>query len=467
MSSIIDRIDLEKISAPSMNSVRYGDDINNIFRKINSNFEKIANSGFLRGKQGESITVNRIELTEDSEWLNAIKSTIEYKYSKNETALQDLNGIRWFDGLINQNIYLYNTVVDSESDNKRSVSMLPFTLKDVRFSNPENLQYIRDKSLPIEEVSCVIGFNGDYDTLDNPIIELVDTLPTLYFDTNINYFCWKIWGNKTGLVANGPTGAAGANGDLLITIRGARVNTSQNTYYIESVLSNGNPIPVDKKNIAKYANKPTIVLPNTSEEIQDSKPVGFWVSNLNISGDRLIAVCDAYNNILTDLSLHSGIVGRIDPESSGKTGEIFNDYKNNQSRGKFSHAEGQGTTTSNIAEHACGRYNKSNTGGETNNQTIYSIGIGLVPESRKNAIEVMMNGDFYLNGVGGYVGDNPQTSQTVQQVIANAHAASINARNSIQATDDGIFIVMDGVKYKLSIPASRKSQEIALKLTQV
>ena len=84
--------------------------------------------------------------------------------------------------------------------------------------------------------------------------------------------------------------------------------------------------------------------------------------------------------------------------------------------GFASHTEGENTIASNYAEHAQGNLNISNTGATTDKQTIHSIGIGA-NGARKNAQEVMQNGDHYIFGIGGYDGTNIDTAQTLQQVI--------------------------------------------------
>ena len=75
------------------------------------------------------------------------------------------------------------------------------------------------------------------------------------------------------------------------------------------------------------------------------------------------------------------------------------------SGGRSSHAEGDSTITNNVAEHAEGSYNKSHSikDGDTLN-TIHSIGIGTSMSNRKNAVEVMDNGNMYILNVGGYDG---------------------------------------------------------------
>lgn len=87
--------------------------------------------------------------------------------------------------------------------------------------------------------------------------------------------------------------------------------------------------------------------------------------------------------------------------------------------GRASHSEGVDTEANNYVEHAQGQYNISHTseeefGSELN--TIHSIGIGTYAE-RKNAQEVMQNGDYYVYGIGGYLGTNINEAKTLQKVI--------------------------------------------------
>ena len=110
-----------------------------------------------------------------------------------------------------------------------------------------------------------------------------------------------------------------------------------------------------------------------------------------------------------------------DPSKTGKKtaegGEVFNDYESNQAKGSFSHTQGQGTLAQNQAEHAQGLYNRSNTGTSDGDRTIHSIGIGTSGSDRKNAVEVMRNGDTYIKGIGGYDGTNPSAAETLPAVM--------------------------------------------------
>ncbi len=154
-------------------------------------------------------------------------------------------------------------------------------------------------------------------------------------------------------------------------------------------------------------------------------------------------------------------IGGVGKPGEGKDAEIFNDYTNNQATGKWSHAEGgetiadgdyshaegyataangysshaEGSSTTasganshaegnntqaqNDVEHAEGSYNKSNA------TTRHSVGIGTSDDDRKNAFEIMANGDIYVYGLGGYDGTNAldEAAKTLQTVLAELQSA--------------------------------------------
>ena len=83
------------------------------------------------------------------------------------------------------------------------------------------------------------------------------------------------------------------------------------------------------------------------------------------------------------------------------------------------------TVARNFAETALGISNKSHKGDSADKQTLFSIGNGTQwfndwgTAKQKNAMEVMKNGDVYIEGVGGYDGINDGfTAQSVQDVIS-------------------------------------------------
>ena len=136
--------------------------------------------------------------------------------------------------------------------------------------------------------------------------------------------------------------------------------------------------------------------------------------------------------------------------------------------GSGSHAEGYRTIAKNYYEHAEGSYNVSNQGiqsfGKSTN-TIHSVGIGTADDARKNAFEIMQNGDAYLYGIGSYTGANYSSASTLQSVINgklsgvsfNGVDASVtNGVAAITATipPDKVFIIpvtKNGTSYTTTV----------------
>ena len=84
-------------------------------------------------------------------------------------------------------------------------------------------------------------------------------------------------------------------------------------------------------------------------------------------------------------------------------------------------AAGEGAVVRNDSEIAVGRFNKStknsdNYGNEGN--TAFSVGIGESTDNRKNAVEVMQNGDVYVKGIGKYDGTNPTESSDLATILS-------------------------------------------------
>ena len=91
----------------------------------------------------------------------------------------------------------------------------------------------------------------------------------------------------------------------------------------------------------------------------------------------------------------------------------------------YTHSEGYHTTASNESEHAEGRYNVTHSATTTHGysgNTQHSVGIGTSDNDRKNAFEIMQNGDVHIIGIGGYDGTNAAQSgvKTLQQILIDA-----------------------------------------------
>lgn len=89
----------------------------------------------------------------------------------------------------------------------------------------------------------------------------------------------------------------------------------------------------------------------------------------------------------------------------------------NIAKGDYSHVEGLVTTANNESEHAEGSFNASHNGNTSSEKTMHSVGIGTGLNDRKNAHEIMANGDHYIYGIGGYNGNDIINVKSLQEVI--------------------------------------------------
>lgn len=169
--------------------------------------------------------------------------------------------------------------------------------------------------------------------------------------------------------------------------------------------------------------------------------------NIDITNDTISAEGYVYNtttgsfvegdrNIVDELGTTytkptaTGIMAHAEGGNSNASGNCSHtEGRNTTASGTNSHAEGLYTKAQNYVEHAQGSYNNSHktasnaasTWQGDGNHTLHSIGIGTANNARKNAVEVMQNGDVYIFGVGDYDGTKTKTQddkvQTLQDVI--------------------------------------------------
>lgn len=106
------------------------------------------------------------------------------------------------------------------------------------------------------------------------------------------------------------------------------------------------------------------------------------------------------NNLLKFFQDGKEISSTFSPVKKGagnNSAVLIGDTQN--ANGEYSFAEGQNTIANNRSEHAMGEFNEShhlnNTFGSSGN-TLFSIGNGTSATNRKNALEVMQNGDIYI-----------------------------------------------------------------------
>lgn len=157
-----------------------------------------------------------------------------------------------------------------------------------------------------------------------------------------------------------------------------------------------------------------------AELIEDVKRNIFADSKKHITPESLINV---FISVIENLVGSEDIDKIKSPFYSG-VGENSIESNSNQALGESSVAEGKHNYSKNASEISQGQFNKSTKNstvfGDSKN-TIYSLGIGTSNENRKNAIEVMQNGDIYIIGLGGYDGMNAGCDgvKTLQQVLTD------------------------------------------------
>ena len=145
--------------------------------------------------------------------------------------------------------------------------------------------------------------------------------------------------------------------------------------------------------------------------------VGMKLISLNGEdvSDQDITITAVYSNGSKWFSLSSklGIGNKKTATVEFEYDETVTEYPDVGAKAEGSHVEGISTNATNKGEHAGGRYNLSNYG------TVFSIGIGTAENDRKNAVEVMGNGNLYVIGIGGYNGKNAEAPGvlTLQQVL--------------------------------------------------
>jgi len=109
-----------------------------------------------------------------------------------------------------------------------------------------------------------------------------------------------------------------------------------------------------------------------------------------------------------------------------------------------SFATGYGTITKNNYEHTSGKYNVSNTGSTTADETLFSVGNGTANNARHNAFEIRQNGDIYLT--------SGSTDIKLQDYLGGGGSSYTAGR--------GIDITNDTISFNLGVSASTGTNSI-------
>ena len=204
-------IRLHEINIPALNSVGYADGLYSALTAIEDNQSILANSDLWRGDRGDSVEIEKIELSQTPELLESLKTAI-----KNGTEPKPINNVNWDDllydvnGNPNTHIYIINkTEVVNGREVKTPMSSLYYTFVDGRFVNNRVGNLTSADFGEESDLSCILVYeDGEFKRLNN-------VFPTMYFENGYG-LCWMVNGQKTGLPVQGVPGKDGRNSDILI-----------------------------------------------------------------------------------------------------------------------------------------------------------------------------------------------------------------------------------------------------------
>lgn len=123
---------------------------------------------------------------------------------------------------------------------------------------------------------------------------------------------------------------------------------------------------------------------------------GSLLTNNNIINKNLLAFDNegVYKLPLTETTIKllntTGLL--VGGKGFGTSAEVFNDYANNQAKGSFAHAEGEGTQANSDHMHAQGRYNASTEG------LLHVVGNGTSTEDLSDAHTLDEEGNAWFAG---------------------------------------------------------------------
>lgn len=349
------------IVAPGLSDPDYGRAIDAQFENINHNFNRIVSVPFLQGKEGSSLYSIDIVLSEANEYIGLVwrdtEEEITYKdlylalyksiLGEQKNGLDVINGISWSDNLPGSTITLLYVI---EDDKKKLVSSLMYNFKDARFTNikPDSDTEF-DSYIDQIDMSCIITFQSGEGFIKNT------NIPRLYYDKTIQSFCWYLNGYKTGVIASGPQGMPGSQGNLrVVTVNEKDKLEGTNQYLIDNVL-----IYVQENGVWRAKFKPYIDLKESGEVIfsdgdvvivflievgqeinQNNEKNQYWITNvrtdsygdyvdlqdyLSVSGlQNITGFLQSMQMIGTDVGKSIGLNGLFIPINPGAPKEELN-----------------------------------------------------------------------------------------------------------------------------------------------
>lgn len=192
---------LETISAPSLSSSNYGNDIEGVFANIDKNFKVVANHDFIKGENGDTIEVEYVKLNDGEtgkQLYEALKSALFV-----ETPIS-IGLYNWDTDITNYEVPL---VVISNIGKKEYIgSANPLLFIDYRFSSNVLASVPQDSYIDVTNLSCIVNFkysNNEW------MCEIDNSFPRIQYNADKKYFEWLLNNNGTTICATGIKGDKG------------------------------------------------------------------------------------------------------------------------------------------------------------------------------------------------------------------------------------------------------------------
>jgi microcystin-dependent protein len=247
------KIELKEIKAPSLSSSSYGSDLQQCFENIDKNFKILSNHDFIQGAQGKSLYTVKTSLVENrtnpdgssgiyltdtglqvffaivkdvlgnGQRYNDIVGRFETNsytfyeiknYIDNYEELKSVDDINVLEHFNDLSFLFIKSKDPSTTDSEIPVGALNYLIfKDARFNRKDLYSAVNksedNKSTYTNAVdaSCIIYVKNCTSTTVE--YEILHDIPSLYYDENENILCWKLYGLKTGIPAQGPEGKDG------------------------------------------------------------------------------------------------------------------------------------------------------------------------------------------------------------------------------------------------------------------
>lgn len=340
---------LHTIQAPQLGDVNFGQNMADQFNNINDNFLKIASAEFLKGDSGADISIVSYDLQSNESISKEVELILRAGHT-NENELKEVNGYKWEDGIVGTIYLVYSDKlgpIQRVNWKDNLIGSLPYTYLDPRFNTTLILDDNGDNYKDAYDLSCILNWsNGEFQKLD--------AWPTLYFDEDKFQFCWRIHGEKSGLVAQGPQGRDGKSGNMLV-VRTSNIEASSGgevlrnlyiiTHYLPDLTNFENPdvewVEFDKTTVSKLGYDPTGCTAIVFQYDEEGNSINdrYWIAT--ISGrfidneDKYVVSLSDYNKITTELSkdlLYSTLATLIGESWGGLYLPIKSQYNDDQGK---------------------------------------------------------------------------------------------------------------------------------------